>query len=152
MGEEKARQLIVESRASKKEERGYLERLAKAMFATPPATAPAPRQSTAQAPARVETEVKETEQILAAAKLRKLESEHLAKISIYTRKISHLRGDREKLKSAIETLRGLNLPVPEEYGLKQHHMSEEEEVLEAEVEKEKMLLNYLQSRVLILIE
>lgn len=137
MGEEK---LIIEPSAPRKEERGYLEKLAKAIF--PPVTKPA-----AVTPSKAEME-----KIESSSKLKKLESEHLAKISIYTRKISRLNEERGKLKNAIEILRELSLAIPEEYNLKQRSMMEEVEVLEAEVEREKLLLNYLQSRILPLVK
>ncbi|MEM2924634.1 MAG: hypothetical protein QXJ68_02980 [Methanocellales archaeon] len=134
MGEEK---LIVEQSAQRREGGGYLEKLAKAIF--PPVSRPIPQ-------AKVEIGRMES-----SAKLKKLESEHLAKISIYTMKINRLNEDREKLKSAIEILKELNLDVPEEYNLKKRSMQEEVEALEKEVEREKMLLNYLQSKILPLI-
>jgi hypothetical protein len=144
MGEEKA--IIVEPSASKRAD-SYLEKLAKAIF--PPVS----KTSRLEASAKKEIEkIEKIEKIESSAKLRRLESEHLAKISIYTKKIGRLNEDREKLKNAMEILRELDLAIPEEYDLKHRSIMEEVKVLEAEVEREKLLLNYLQSRILPLIQ
>ncbi len=141
MGEEKAK-LVVEPSASREGE-GYLEKLAKAIFP------PLPKSSRSLA---IPPEKAEIGKIEPSARLRKLESEHLAKIGIYTKKITRLNEDREKLNSAIEILKELSLAIPEEYNLKHRSMMEEVKVLEAEIEREKLLLNYLRSRILPLVE
>ena len=141
MGEEKAKQLIVEPTPSEKEEGGYLEKLAKGVFAPQPL---APIAS--QANAKVKKE-KVAEKNSAYVKLKKLESEHQTKIGILSKKINVLKEEQEKLKSAIDILKELNLNIPSEYSKKLNDYPEEMKNLEAELKIEKTFLDYLQNKV-----
>ncbi len=131
MGDEIVKPLVIEKVPVKQEEKGYKWKIAK-MF-------------------RSQDQYEEINAIDVANKLIKLESEHKDKIDACTEKIGRLRESQEKLRAAMETLRGMGIPIPEECVLKHRRMTNEGNELKEEIDNEKVFLEYLQSRVLSLI-
>jgi len=87
----------------------------------------------------------------ALLQLKKLESEHIAKIDLYLKQIEKLKEEREKLGKAINLLKEINLEVSEEYLSRLNRYSDEIEKLELAVEREQNFLDYLRTRVFPLI-
>lgn len=84
--------------------------------------------------------------------IKKLESEHKSKIDINMSRIQSLRHSQEKLKIAIDILRELELSVPPEFNTRLNSYPQEIKNLEVEVDREKIFLNYLHTRIMPLIE
>jgi ABC-type phosphate transport system auxiliary subunit len=84
--------------------------------------------------------------------IKKLENEHKSKIDANLSRIHNLRQNQEKLKIALDILRELDLSIPAEYNARLNSYPQEINALESEIDREKIFLNYLQSRVLPLIE
>ncbi len=84
--------------------------------------------------------------------IKKLENEHKSKIDANLSRIQNLRQNQEKLKIALDILQELELSIPAEYTARLNSYPVEIKALESEIDREKIFLNYLQSRVLPLIE
>jgi hypothetical protein len=89
---------------------------------------------------------------IVSSELRALENEHQAKIDMLSKNLQSISDSQAKLKSALDALRELNLSIPTEFTSRLDRYPVEIEKLEAELEREKVLLNYLQTRVLPLIQ
>ncbi len=84
--------------------------------------------------------------------IRKLENEHKSKIETNLSRIKNLREKQEKLKIAMDILREVELGIPQEYTTRLNSYPQEIKTLEIEIEREKIFLNYLQTKVLPTIE
>lgn len=104
----------------------------------------------AKAPVAQQVEDKSMDKIY--MKIKKLESEHKSKIDANLSRIQTLRQNQEKLKIALDILQELDLSIPPEYSARLNSYPQEIMALESEIDREKIFLNYLQSRVLPLIE
>ena len=84
--------------------------------------------------------------------IRKLENEHKSKIETNLSRIKNLREKQEKLKIAMDILREVELNIPQEYTTRLNSYPQEIKTFEIEIEREKIFLNYLQTKVLPTIE
>ncbi|MEM2925664.1 MAG: hypothetical protein QXJ68_08270 [Methanocellales archaeon] len=104
----------------------------------------------AKPPAAQQVEDKSMDKVY--MKIKKLENEHKSKIDANLSRIQILRQNQEKLKIALDILQELDLSIPAEYSTRLNSYPQEIMALESEIDREKIFLNYLQSRVLPLIE
>lgn len=101
-------------------------------------------------PAAQQVEEKSMDRIY--LQIKKLENEHKSRIDANLSRIQSLRQNQEKLKIAIDILQELELSIPAEYSARLNSYPQEIKALESEIDREKIFLNYLQGRVLPLIE
>lgn len=110
-----------------------------------------PKISQAREGPKIDMPNLEIEKQLIPLRLKKLENEHQTNIEQYLKKIQELKDKRDKLKKATDILMELNLSAPEEYAQKMDSYPGEIEKLGIEIERERMYLNYLQTKILPLV-